>query len=275
MLRTTVLPVVAIAIVNQKGGVGKTTVTLGLASAAYRQGVRTLVVDLDPQGNATSGLGVWHPEVGVDDALLATEEGTITDVVRHSSWRDGGWFVPAVAPATPNLSVTEPLLQAEPRGAHLRLRRALTGTTYELVLIDCPPSIGMLTLNALFAADAALVVTEPGAWSSDGVVRILQAIGRVAERREPPLRLAGIVCNRLGRTRDARYWYEHLQTEYPGQVLPPIHLRAAIPEASARSLPIHGTEGRPGAAEAAAEFDVLLSRLLQRGSGHARVRPSA
>jgi chromosome partitioning protein len=267
--------VLTVAVVNQKGGVGKTTVTLGLASAAYQRGVRTLVVDMDPQGNASSGLGVWDAPLGVDHALLAAEEGTITEVVRHSSWTGGGWFVPAVAPSTPDLSVAEPRLQAEPRGAHLRLRRALEGATYELVLIDCPPSIGMLTLNALFAADAALVVTEPGAWSSDGVVRILQAIERVADRRDPPLRLAGILCNRLGRTRDARYWHEHLRAEYGDDVLPPVHLRAALPEAAARSLPIHATEGRPGAAEAAAEFDVLLSSLLQRGAGHARVRPSA
>jgi chromosome partitioning protein len=264
-----------VAVVNQKGGVGKTTVTLGLASAAYQRSIRTLVVDLDPQGNATTGLGVWDPPGGVDQVLLGDEEGALTDVVVPSSWTGGGWFVPAVAPSTPALSATEAQLQREPRGAHLRLRRALAGATYELVLIDCPPSIGMLTLNALFAADEALVVTEPGAWSTDGVVRILQAVERVSQRRERPMRPAAIVCNRLGRTRDARYWFGHLRDQYDERVLPPVHLRAAIPEASAQSVPIHAIEARPGATDAAAEFDVLLSSLLQRGVADARVRPSA
>ena len=167
-----------------------------------------------------------------------------------------------MAASSPLLAQREPQLANDPIGAQDRLQVAMEGIDHDLVIIDCPPSLGLLTVNGLFAADQALVVTEPGAWASDGVQQILRTVDRIGARRPEGLGVAGIVVNRLGRTRDARYWYEQLVETYGDQVLPPVHLRAAIPEAAAQSLPIHGLGARAGAAEAAAEFDALLRAIL-------------
>jgi chromosome partitioning protein len=105
------------------------------------------------------------------------------------------------------------------------------------------------------------VVTEPSAWASDGVEQVTRTIERISMRRPEPLELAGIVINRLGRTRDARYWRDQLEETYEGKVLAAVMMRAAVAEASAQSLPIHGLGNRPGATDAAAEFDALLAAL--------------
>jgi len=254
---------VSIAVVNQKGGVGKTTVALGLASAATAASMRVLVIDLDPQANASTGLGVWDAERTVDHALASDQPGVLRSVVTVGGWPAGeGALAPDVAASSPQLAQREPQLANDPIGAQDRLQVAMAGLDYDLVLIDCPPSLGLLTVNGLFGADQALVVTEPGAWASDGVAQILRTVERIGTRRPEGLAVAGIVVNRLGRTRDARYWYEQLVETYGEQVLPPVHLRAAIPEAAAQSLPIHGLGNRAGAAEAAAEFDALLTAIL-------------
>jgi chromosome partitioning protein len=149
----------------------------------------------------------------------------------------------------------------------------MQGDDHDLVLVDCPPSLGLLTVNGLFAADQALIVTEPAAWASDGVQQILRTVERIGQRRGGALTVAGIAVNRLGRTRDARYWHDQLVEQYGDRVLPPVHLRAAVAEASAQSLPIHALGHRSGAPEAAEEFDAVLARILPAGVTDAEVRP--
>jgi chromosome partitioning protein len=224
-----------------------------------------LVVDLDPQANATSGLAVWEPAATMDDVLATDAPGSVRKVMESAGW-DGSPFpdgvVPDVAPSSPLLAQREPQLANDPIGAQDRLRIAMEGVDHDLVLVDCPPSLGLLTVNGLFAADRALVVTEPAAWARDGVEQVLRTIARVGQRRATPLEVAGIVVNRLGRTRDARYWAEQLAEDYPEAALPPIELRAAVAESAAQSLPLYALGNRPGAAEAIAQFEALAAAAL-------------
>ena len=252
-----------VALVNQKGGVGKTTVALGLAAVAARRDLRVVVIDLDPQANATSGMAVWGATSTVATALAADRDGALTDVIGPSGWGSDQFDVPPLlAPSAPELAQLEPQMAIDPIGAQDRLRRSLLGLDADLVLIDCPPSLGLLTVNGLFAADRAVIVTEPSAWAVDGVEQILRNVGRIADRRGGRPAVAGIVVNRLARTRDARYWDEQLVAAHPDLVIrPAIAHKAAIAEASAQSLPITGVT-RTGGAEAVAQFDLVLDRVL-------------
>ena len=267
---------VSVALVNQKGGVGKTTVALGLAASAAARGLRVVVVDLDPQANATSGLGVWNPSAAVDQALQFDQPGIAARLLVPSGW-DPSLFPtrPQVLPSSPALAQREPQLATDPIGAQDRLAIALEGLDADVVVIDCPPSLGLLTVNGLFAADRAVIVTEPGAWATDGVDQILRNIRRISERRGGAPEVAGIVVNRLARTRDGRYWDEQLVDAHPELVVrPAIRLRAAVTEAAAQSLPIHALT-RDGVAEAVREFDQVLAAVLGLPAEAAAAAPAA
>ena len=249
----------SIAIVNQKGGVGKTTITLGIAEAAAASGLRVLVVDLDPQANASSGLGVWNGTPSIDDVMSEARAGSALEAICSSRWPQDG-PIPDLIPGSHLLASREPLLAADPVGAQDRMRLALAGVGHDLVLIDCPPSLGLLSINGLFAADRAVIVTEPAAWAADGVDLMHNTVERVSGRLGTP-RLAGIVANRVGRTRDNRYWSEQLEERLGPMLLPQTQLRAATAEAPGQSTTLRALGKRPGAAEAAAQFDALWVEL--------------
>ncbi len=265
------------AVVNQKGGVGKTTVALGLTAALAADGCRVLVVDLDPQANATTGLGVWEAERTIDQVLVADRPGSAGEAVVDAGWpADTLAVLPSVIPSSPGLAQVEHQLVSDVIGAQDRLASAIEGLAarYDEVLIDCPPSLGLLTVNALFAAERVIVVTEPAAWSSDGVEQILRNVGRIAQRRGGSPELAGIVINRLGRTRDACYWATELGRTHPGLVMEPaVRLRAAVAEAAAQSVPLQAMT-RSGASEAVAEFEALAAMIYPGRMRDAAAVPS-
>lgn len=251
------------SVLSLKGGVGKTSVVLGLASAALTRGISTLVVDLDPQSNATITLEPGDCPSTITDLLVDNGPTTIAGVnaaVAPSSWGAGLRLIPGSETA-------ERLNNPNPTSRDLgKLRLALgrVRPVPELVLIDCPPSLGQLTRNGLVASTRALLVTEPALFAVTGVQRGLEAVHDERLAHQPLLQPLGVVVNKArARSSEQDYRIGELKELFGPLVLSPtLPDRSAVQQAQGAGIPIHDWPSA-GAREVAAVFDRLLERLLR------------
>ena len=177
-----------IAIANQKGGVGKTTTSINLSAALAEKGKRVLLIDLDPQGNSTSGLGIDKDEQNTIYHLLI-DETDASDCVRHHVWKTLD-----MVPSTVNLAGAEIEMLDIPRHEFI-LKKKLRDieNDYDYIIIDCPPSLNLLTVNALTTANSVLVPIQCEFYAMEGLTQLMYTIQLVQKKLNPSLQMEGVV----------------------------------------------------------------------------------
>jgi chromosome partitioning protein len=281
-------PVRTIALLNQKGGVGKTTTTVNLAAAVAAAGRPTLLVDLDPQAHASLHLGVEHSVTGEGSStydVLLEPTGVPVEALRQV--RPNLW----VLPAETDLAAAETELAAEP-DRNTRLRRFLEsmGDRFEFVFMDCPPSLGLLTLNALGAAREVFIPMQAHFLALQGVSKLLETVSLVSKSVNPRLRVTGVIlCMHETSTTHSRevvtdlaeFFEQSRNQDVPyrtARILqPPIRRNIKLAECPSFGQTIFDyAPGCPGAADykaladrVIADWDTMLQRRAEGGASGA------
>ncbi len=254
-------PARIIAMCNQKGGVGKTTTAINLASALAGYGRKVLVVDFDPQGALSAGLGVISHDIKTIYDLMVEKDLKVQDVIVSSSVKNLD-----VIPANIDLSAAEVQLVNEVAREQI-LARILKPVVdnYDVVIIDCQPSLGLLTVNALTAAHGVLIPLNCEFFALRGVALLIETIDKVRDRLNPAIKLDGILATMYDpRTLHAREVVERLYEAFGDQVFDTIVNRTVkFPDATIAALPI--TEFAP-TSDAAEYYRTVARELVARGS---------
>jgi chromosome partitioning protein len=242
-----------IAVLSQKGGTGKTTAVRTLADALRRSGVRTLAVDLDPQGNLSDYFDL-PPDVEPTIADVLSGRATASEAVHDE-----------MIPANLSLAETELMLGGK-MGRELTLRRALAALPddYDVVLIDCPPSLGLLTINALVAADWALITAEAQYFALQGVEQAIEVVELARDSLNPKLALLGVLLNLADmRTVHSREALVSLKERFGDQVFDTV-IRASIAYAESAERARSILDHRP---DLGADYVALADEILARMPG--------
>ena len=224
-----------IAVTNQKGGVGKTTTSINVAYFLSKMGKRTLIIDFDPQGNATSGLGIDKQELGATMAEVIMRQIRLAKVVLPTEYKDL-----YLAPSTSHLANTEVEL-AQADGRFARLREALNGVIdYDYIIIDSPPSLSLLTVNGLVAADYVLLPVQAEFYALEGLGQLLESMKLIRKGLNPSLKLLGVLPTMIdSRTTLSSQVYDEIKKYFPDKIFKttiPRNIRLA--EAPSHGAPV-------------------------------------
>lgn len=251
---------VIIAVTNQKGGVGKTTTAVNLAYCLAKNGRRVLLVDFDPQGNATSGLGIDKRALRYSVIDAISETVTLADCIvptRHKNLH--------VLPATPHLANAEVEL-AKAQHRFTRLKQVLADHQFEAVLIDCPPSLSLLTVNALIAAHFVLLPVQAEFYALEGLGQLLETMQLVRKGLNPNLQLLGVVLTMVdSRTTLSTQVQAEVKKHFPDKVFETIIPRnIRLAEAPSHGLPV-GVYDRWS--KGARAYKMLAKEVVKRVNG--------
>ena len=227
---------IVISITNQKGGVGKTTSAVNLAYYLAKAGKKVLLVDFDPQGNATSGLGVDKDKLNITMSDVMLGKKLLKDTIIATDYKNL-WL----APSTPHLANTEAeLAQAERRFSRLKVAIESVANQYDFILIDSPPSLSLLTVNGLIAARYILLPVQAEFYALEGLGQLLETMKLVRKNINPTLDLLGVLPTMINsRTSLSQQVYEEIKQHFPGKVFKqtiPRNIRLA--EAPSYGVPI-------------------------------------